>query len=392
LKRITNPLTAIGTLALALAIVGYIAGWRLGWIELTVISCACMLALLLALPFVLGRMQLDVERGLAQNRVLVGDQATATFTFHNPRSTPVRGRELLDLVTSVNGDWKRHHPVKVPALGSGGSASDSYQLPKLGRGRYLVGPAVVSRADPLQLMRRQVAHTEQDTLWVHPRYDPVAALPVGFAKDLEGPTSETSPVGDVAFHSLREYSPGDDFRHIHWMSTARANRPMVRHYVDNRRPHLAVLLDNGTEALGPDEFEIAVEIVASLAVSSFLHREPIAVWAGDEALLGRGAAGDRDTVLDQLATVQQAGRFDARPVAAALVRTEHGVSAMVYVTGGVASADLLPMVREVRRRARVVVVRVWSPGASRHQPVPGAHVIDIETRSGFVAAWLGFAK
>ena len=71
-------------------------------------------------------------------------------------------------------------------------------------------------------------------------------LPVGFAKDLEGPTSDASPAGDIAFHALRPYQLGDDHRHIHWMSTARTGTLMVRHYVDNRRPTLAVLLDDAT--------------------------------------------------------------------------------------------------------------------------------------------------
>ena len=73
----------------------------------------------------------------------------------------------------------------------------------------------------------------------------VRAPSVGFAKDLEGPTSRRltrrrrrvprrcAPTGSAT-------TP----RHIHWMSTARTGTLMVRHYVDNRRPHLGVLLDD----------------------------------------------------------------------------------------------------------------------------------------------------
>src|SRR5690606_17562221 len=101
-----------------------------------------------------------------------------------------------------------HRQLRVPRLPGGGSHRIEYPLPTRRRGRYEVGPALFARSDPLQLLRREVRHTGTDVLWVHPRYDAIAALPVGFAKDLEGPTTDTSPIGDVAFHSLREYEPG----------------------------------------------------------------------------------------------------------------------------------------------------------------------------------------
>ena len=111
-----------------------------------------------------------------------------------------------------------------------------YPLPTARRGVVDVGPALIVKTDLLGLMRREIAQTDVDRLWVHPRVAALGPLPVGFAKDLEGPTSDASPAGDVAFHALREYELGDDHRHIHWMSSARTGTLMVRHYVDNRRP------------------------------------------------------------------------------------------------------------------------------------------------------------
>ena len=46
--RVTNPLTALGVLALLLAVAGYLAGWQLGWIELIVLASGCTIALLIA--------------------------------------------------------------------------------------------------------------------------------------------------------------------------------------------------------------------------------------------------------------------------------------------------------------------------------------------------------
>jgi len=48
-------------------------------------------------------------------------------------------------------------------------------------------------------------------------------VPAGRARDLDGPTFDSSPQGSAAFHTLRDYVPGDERRHIHWRSTARTD-------------------------------------------------------------------------------------------------------------------------------------------------------------------------
>ena len=42
--------------------------------------------------------------------------------------------------------------------------------------------------------------------------------------------------------ALREYQPGDDLRHVHWKSTAKTGRLMVRQYEESRRSRMAVVL------------------------------------------------------------------------------------------------------------------------------------------------------
>lgn len=382
-------LTALGLLALVLAVAGYVAGWQLGWIELIVLASACALALVAAAPFVIGRMRIDVERSLSAPRVRVGDPAQAIIDVRNPRQTALRPRTIDDRV----GDGRtpvQHRQLRVPRLAGGATHRVEYPLPTRRRGRYEVGPAVLSRSDPLHLMRREVRHTGTDVLWVHPRYEAVPALPVGFAKDLEGPTTDTSPIGDVAFHSLREYQPGDDYRHIHWMSTARSfdATPLVRHYVDNRRPHLGVVFDTRAEAMSPAEFEVAVEITASMTVSALAQREPATVWSPAGPTFGRSAPGTRDDLLDRLSLVaQSAETADVTATALALLRSDRGVSAIALVTGGAPSIELLGFVTQLRRRARVIVVRVWPPGEVLADVLPGARLIDVDSRTAFVHAW-----
>lgn len=386
MARPTIPLTAAGVLVVALGIAGYIGGWQLGWVELMVLAAGCLLAALVAVPFVVGQMRLDVERILDPPRVMVGERAVAVLDVRNPASGRIRPRIIEDAVDD------RYVRIEVPGLAGGATHETVYALPTGTRGVVTVGPAVIARQDPLQLMRREVCHADVQTFWVHPRYVPLPPLPVGFAKDLEGPTSETSPAGDVAFHALREYQLGDDFRHIHWMSTARANKPMVRHYVDNRRPQLLVVVDDRSRVLADDRFEVAMEITASLAVSSLLHQEPLAIWTTGGPTLGRSRPGARDDVLDRLAALSPVDTGD--PTAAVLtgIRTETGTSAVVLVTGGVPAADLVLVASQARRHARVVIVRVWPAGEVEAGTVPGARVIDVDDLDGFRRVWEGLVR
>ena len=88
-------------------------------------------------------------------------------------------------------------------------------------------------------------------------------------------------------HSLREYRPRDDVRHIYWKATARQGRPIVREFTaeDERRVH--VVLDPFVEGEGGAppgaRFERAVTQAASL-VSHFLEeRAEVRLTAGDDA-------------------------------------------------------------------------------------------------------------
>ena len=72
----------------------------------------------------------------------------------------------------------------------------------------------------------------------------------------------------------RQYAPGDDVRQIHWMSTARTGQPVVKHNVDNRRPFLGVLVDNQTTSMSAEQFEVALEAAASIAMSAIATVAP----------------------------------------------------------------------------------------------------------------------
>ncbi|MCP4963296.1 MAG: DUF58 domain-containing protein [Actinomycetia bacterium] len=374
------PLTNSGWFCCMVAVVAYVAGWQLGWIELMVLSAGCIVALLSAVPFVIGRTRLDIDRTLDPDRVVVGEPARAVLRLTNAGRSPSPPRLVEDKVGRLA------VCIDVPALVSGQTTEALYRLPSERRGRYQVGPAVLVKSDPLGLMRRESVHTKTDTLWVHPLRTALQPLPVGFAKDLEGPTSDASPAGDVAFHALREYQAGDNFRHIHWLSTARAGEVMVRQYVDNRKPEMAVLLDDRASSYEGDAFEVAVQIAASIVVSSKLQQQPVSLWFGARSLSGRARPTSMEEVLDALSVVEPVGSRDLASAVRSVLRVERGVSALVPITGSIDTDDLHAAIQPSRRSARVLATRVW-PEEAQRGALPGATLFDVAELGQFRFAW-----
>ncbi len=389
-----GPFTRSGTTIGFLALTSYAAGWLLGWNELMACAAGCGLALIAACGFVIGRHRVEVSRSLSCDRVNVGELATSTLTVTNPGRTPVGPRRLEE--------WSggRATTIDITGLAPGGVKQVDHVLDTSHRGVLDVGPTVVAKSDPLGLMRREVQQAGIDQLWVQPRVVSVNPVPVGFAKDLEGPTSDTSPAGDVSFHTIREYSLGDDHRHIHWLSTARTGRLMVRHYVDNRRPYLTVLLDTDAVydgrstledtdvAIGDtntentasgflegDAFELAVAIAASLVVNTQLVQQPVSLYCGTSA---------GEAPLDALTTVDQDDSALDPAVRHALAH-ERATSVLVIITGNRSPASLLAIVEEAKRSVHVVVVRCCAEADGLR--LPSTTTFTVDRLESFQSAW-----
>jgi uncharacterized protein (DUF58 family) len=78
------------------------------------------------------------------------------------------------------------------------------------------------------------------------------------------------------FDEVRQYTPGDDIRHINWQVTARAQQPFVKRYVEERQLTLLLLVDvSGSTAFGSgwDKREMAAELAAVLATAAHFNQD-----------------------------------------------------------------------------------------------------------------------
>ena len=275
--RWTESITSVGLTVMILAVVSWLAGWWFGWNEFMYIAAGALVALLIALAFTFGKTDLEIAMSMHPARVTVGDRVVAEVVVRNRssrRMLPVR------LEIPVGRNLAR---MDVPTLGADEEWSSTLIIPTSRRSVVRVGPVKSVRSDPLHLLRREVRWTGVTDLFVHPITTPLSQLAAGWMRDLEGEATQDLSNSDLNFHALRDYVKGDDRRHIHWRTSVRLGKWMVRQFVDTRRSHLALMLStNPADYLDADEFELAVSMVASLGLRAMFDGQSVDLIAGSE--------------------------------------------------------------------------------------------------------------
>jgi len=302
IERVRPVLAVVQPAGWAVLMVGLAAFWagqRFGWTELVVVAIACLVALAIAVVFVVGRSEYRIRLDLTRKRVVVGSRAVGRVEVLNTASTAQLPSEIELPVGSAGATFG------LPRLAPGEVHEELFTVPTSRRAVIPVGPVRSVRGDGLGLLRREKEWTETLELFVHPRTVPLHGAISGFLKDLEGkPTRDLSP-SDVSFHALREYSPGDDLRYVHWKTTARTGRLMVRQFEETRRSHLVVVLSTAAADYDdPEEFELAVSVAGSLGLQALREERDVTVLVQGQTF--RGQTGGR--LLDELTRLELAPR------------------------------------------------------------------------------------
>lgn len=189
---------------------------------------------------------LGISRKTRARRAQVGRNLDEVFTVKNRAVLPKLWLEVRDF-----SDLPAHRASHVvPAIGPRGSYRWYVQTPCLSRGEFRLGPMVISSGDPfgLFLTPRKVSATS--TIIVYPALVPVRKfeLPMGALSGGEAQRQRTHFVTTNAV-GVREYVPGDSFNRIHWRSTARRERLMVKEFELDPLVDIYLLVDFSASAL-----------------------------------------------------------------------------------------------------------------------------------------------
>jgi uncharacterized protein (DUF58 family) len=350
-------ITTLGWVVLVGSVVGWFAGQHLHWVELCLLAVTGLLTFVLCWVIAIGRMSLQVAIGLDRQRIDVGGSAQVTVT-----ATNTARRQFFPARLEIP-DGSRVRVFDLSGLVRGAAHSfDPFAVPGAKRGVIRIGPATSVRGDPFGLVRRTVTWAGSTELLVHPRRVPLPPLGSGLLHDLEGRVTEHISASDLEFHTLREYVPSDDARHIHWRSSAKvaSARPgtsfLVRQFLETRRTHLLVIVDGSAAAYREAaDFETAICAGASVAQRAIGDKLQVTLLVSNqlahEATLPRA--------LDACARAEFAPGADAAGLIARGLRVAPRITSVLIITGSVPTyPDLRHACLRIPRQLRTLAIQV----------------------------------
>lgn len=227
----------------------------------------------------------------------------------------------------------------------GGNATRTFDVPLLceKRGFYKLGPVGLASSFPLGLAEaRQQKNGGVQTLTIYPDVFPIVSLP------LSGTPSEIhrggfllpEGAGAAEFSGLREYRRGDNPRHVHWPSTARMSKLMVKEFEPLASACLYIVMDLAVDAnVGKGKhssFEYSVRIAASIGRYVCANGMPIRMHGeGTNGLaigLGTGEAHFRN-MLDALAVIDADGATPySKVLQTVAMNCRHGQTVVVFLS------------------------------------------------------------
>jgi len=386
-------ITARGSGLLAGAVILLVTGFWFGYAELALLGVAAAIAVGCAVGYAAWRPRLDVTRVAEPDRVGRGEPATMTLTVRN--SGRVRSASLI--AEDRCGD--RPVPVPLLRLRPGHDTTVSYPVPTHRRGVVTIGPLRITGRDALGLVT--VARSQGGTaeVLVHPRIHPLAAVPAGVTRSLDGRIDRV-PHGSITFDSLREYVVGDELRRVHWRTSAKVGELMVREHLDTSLPRLVVLLDNRVAAHPrvvdgvAETFESACEAAASVVAAAYREDLPVVLLVVVEP-------GDRDPAtggafLDRLAAVTlrpdpPGGGDGPLRVVTRRLRQDRLGDTLVFLTGPGARPDLGHL-GALRGAYPSVVVGMFGADGQTPPGAAGLVVLDAADGTEFAAEWDGVRR
>jgi uncharacterized protein (DUF58 family) len=289
--------------AIALGLVGLLAAWAFGTTPLAVIGIGLVLAGVAARAWArVARTAVALER-----RLLPGERVEGCDAVVEVR---VRHRRRLLGGTIVLRQRLGVAERELRLIGS----DTVITFTGLPRGRHRLGPLEAILHDPLGLER--VEHRldwELDVL-VWPRVPVLSSVfSTRGARDSSAARSAIRRPTGFEIHAVREYVPGEPLRAVHWPSTARRGRLMVKELDDAPREDLAVVLDQDAAGVagppGGTSFDAAVRAVGALALAHLQRNRRVALLGtapGFAPVFADSMGHDWDVVLDALAEVEPA--------------------------------------------------------------------------------------
>ncbi len=264
--RVVLRLSGLIGLWLLCVVIALAGGWSVMWVLVYALGAVLVGSLAWAHLNVVG---IEMRRRHRSTRLQVGDVLSE--------------KAILELQPGVGYWWPRlwlevrdgstlpgHRLDHVVSLGPAGRRVWELRSTCTRRGRFTLGPVWVTSGDPFGLFHAERQVADETSLVVYPR---TVDLP-RFSRlpgELPGGALQGARVqfSTPNVSTVREYAPGDAFNRIHWATTARMGRLMVREFELDPSADVWLVMDlhRDVQAGEGDESteEYTVTVTASLA-------------------------------------------------------------------------------------------------------------------------------
>ncbi|MBI5074622.1 MAG: DUF58 domain-containing protein [Nitrospirae bacterium] len=178
--------------------------------------------------------------------------------------------ELLDFIPAA-GPGLQNPMTFIGKLSGRGKKNYSFRLDCYKRGEYAIGPLKARSAYPLGISSHEnLLDGDKQTLLVYPAMFNIKRLPFdGRGAKMGGTDALSKTGGSEDFFGTRDYRTGDSLRYIHWPSSARHSRFIVKEFEIRTSTDISVIIDLHKESDKGEgkqtTLEYAVKIAASIA-------------------------------------------------------------------------------------------------------------------------------
>jgi uncharacterized protein (DUF58 family) len=256
-------MTSRGTGMLLLACGLYIASWGFGTTAMYPVAVGLFAAPLLAWLWVrLTARPTNLRRRTGHRELVEGGRVVVEVSVRGDGGLLPARATMVEQVGDIG-------VQEVPLRHRGHALTGRYVIDPAPRGRYTLAAAELRVDDPLGLAESRTALERSDTLLVYPRVHALDGLftDSGTAGGDEGRALLHRTAG-YDLHSIRDFQQGESLRRVHWRSTAKRRKLMVKELTELPRDESAVLLDCDSTAEvgapGSSSFDAQVRAAASL--------------------------------------------------------------------------------------------------------------------------------
>lgn len=234
------------------------------------------------------------QRRFNRTHLFHGDELELSLEIINAKPLPLAWLITVDSYPTacqlLTGSWvassspRRRLLVNTLSLRWYERVTRHYRLRAIRRGVYEFGPVQLSSGDIFGFSTQRTVHETSQHIVIYPRYVPLTVLGLPAFHPFGDYRTPRRVLDDpLQMMGVRDYVPGDSFRHIHWKASARRRDLQTKVFEPSASRPFAIFLDSRTspyanEGLDRELLELAVTTTASLVHWAWQTGHPVGLY------------------------------------------------------------------------------------------------------------------